>query len=82
MDKVLKKFRKCKTSNKVQKIKQWFKNECLIKRKELGLITKALNRSPNDLRLRQMFCNSKRYYRSLRMKFKRKYEQELLCKLE
>ena len=43
-DKVLKKVRKCKTNSKVDKHKQWFTNkECLIKRKEQRLITKAVN---------------------------------------
>ena len=78
----MKNFRVCKTNNKVHKIKQCFQKECLVKRKELRLITKALNRNPNDLRLKQRFCNLTKYYRSLRMKFKHKHEQQLLCNLE
>ena len=78
----MKNFRVCKTNNKVHEIKQCFQKECLIKRKELRLITKALNRNPNDLRLKQRFCNLAKYYRSLRMKFKHKHEQQLLCNLE
>ena len=54
----------------------------LIKRKELRLIIKALSRNPDDSRLRQRFCNLKKSYRSLFREFKRKHEQELLCKLE
>ena len=43
-DKVLKKVRKCKMNNKVDKNKRWFTNkECLIKRKAQRLITKAVN---------------------------------------
>ena len=81
-DKVLKKVHECKTINNVHKNKQWFNKECLIKRKELRLITKALNRNSNDSRLRQSFCNLKKHYRRLCRKLKRKHEQELLCKLE
>ena len=46
------------------------------------LITKALNRNPNDSLLRQIFCNLKKH-RSLCRKLKQEQdEQELLCKLE
>ena len=78
----MKNFSKCKTNSKVYKNKQWFNEECLIKRKELRLTAKALNRNPNGSRLRQRFCNLKKHYRSLCRKFKRKHEQELLCNHE
>ena len=81
-DKVLKKVSKCKTNNKVHKNKPWLNKEFLIKLKELRLITKALNRNPNDSRLRQRCCNLKKHYRNLCRKLKRKHERELLCKLE
>ena len=61
-DKVLKKVHKCKMNNKVHKNKQWLNKECLIKRKELRLITKTINRNPNDSQLRQRFCNFKKHY--------------------
>ena len=56
----MKKARKCKRSNKVYKNKQWFDKECLIKRKKLRLVKKALNRSPKESSLRQRFCNLKK----------------------
>ena len=71
-DKILKKVRECKT-NKVHKNKQWFNKDCLIKRKTLRLITKALNRNPNDSRLRQRFCNLKKHYSRLCKKLNRKH---------
>ena len=70
---VLKTFRKCESNNKVYKNKQWFNKECLTKRKELRLITKTLNRNPNDSRLRQRFCNLKKHYRSLGRKLNSKH---------
>ena len=79
---VLKKVHKCKTNNKVHKNNQWFNKECLIKRTDFRLITKALNQNLNDSQLRQRFCNLKRHYSSLCRKLKRKHEHELLCKLE
>ena len=44
----------------------------------MRLITKALNRNPNDLRLKQRFFNLKKHYKILY----KKYEQELLFKLD
>ena len=54
----------------------------LNKTKRIKAYYKGLNRNPNDLRLKQRFCNLTKYYRSLRMKFKHKHEQQLLCNLE
>ena len=66
----------------MHKNKQWFNKEYLLKRKELRLITKALNLNSNDSRSRQTFCNLKRHYIGLYRKLKWKHEQEILCKLE
>ena len=44
----------------------------------MRLITKALNRNPNDLRLKKRFCNLKKHCKILY----KKHEQELLFKLD
>ena len=77
VDKVLNRVCRCKTNRNVYHRKQCFNKECLIKRKEMRFITKALNRNPNDSRLRQRFFNIKKHYkfyiRNLNVKMNKNY---------
>ena len=55
---------------------------CNDKYKELKIISKSFNRNPNDLILRTKFYQLRKLYKSLCQKVRRRYDQQLIKKLE
>ena len=83
--KVLRKARKHKESevkNRKIRNKKWFSKACNDKYKELKIISKSLNRNPNNHFLRTRFYQLRKVYKSLCRKLKRRYDQQLIKKLE
>ena len=83
--KVLRKTRKHKESEvKNRKIgnKKWFSKACNDKYKELKIISKSLNRNAKNHFLRTNFYQLREVYKSLCRKLKRRYDQQLIKKLE
>ena len=83
--KVLKKTRKHKESevkNRKMRNKEWFSKACNDKYKELKIISKSLNRNPNNHFLRTRFYQLRKVHKSLCRKLKRRYDQQLIKKLE
>ena len=83
--KVLRKTRKHKESevtNRKIRNKKWFSKACNDKYKELKIISKSLNRNPNNHFLRTRFYQLRKVHKSLCRKLKRRYDQQLIKKLE
>ena len=83
--KVLRKTREQKESkvkNRNIRSKKWFSKACNDKYKELKIISKSLNRNPNNHFLRTRFYQLRKVYKSLCRKLKRRYDQQLIKKLE
>ena len=83
--KVLRKTRKHKESevtNRKIRNKKWFSKACNDKYKELKIISKSLNRNPNNHFLRTRFYQLRKVYKSLCRKLKRRYDPQLIEKLE
>ena len=77
---VLRKARKHKESevkNRKIRNKKWFSKACNGKYKELKIISKSLNRNPNNHFLRARFYQLRKVYKSLCRKLKRRYDQQL-----
>ena len=83
--KVLRKTRKhreSETKNRKIKNKKWFSKACNGKYKELKIISKSLNRNPINHFLRTKFYQLRKVHKSLCRKLKRKYDQQLIKKLD
>ena len=83
-EKVLRKIRKHKESevkNRKNR-KKWLNKDCNDKYKELKIISKSLNRNPNNHFLRTRFYQLRKVYKSLYRKLKHRYDQQLIKKLE
>ena len=63
-------------------MKKWFSKACKDKYKELKIISISLYRNPNNRFLRTRFYQLRKVYKSLYRKLKRKYDQQLIKKLE
>ena len=63
-------------------MKKWFSKACKDKYKELKIISKSLYRNPNNHFLRTRFYQLRIVYKSLYRKLKRRYDQQLMKKLE
>ena len=82
---VLRKRRKHKVSkvrNRKIRNKKWFSKACNGKYKKLKIISKSLNRNPNNRFLRTRFYQIRKVYKSLCRKLKRRHDQYLIKKLE
>ena len=78
---VLRKTRKHKegeAKNRKIKNKKWFRKVFNDKYKELKIISKSLNRNPNNHFLRTKFYQLRKVYKSLCRKLKRRYDQQLI----
>ena len=78
---VLRKTRKHKereVKNRKMRNKKLFSKACNDKYKELKIISKSLNRNPNNHFLRTRFYQLRKVYKSLCRKLKRRYDQQLI----
>lgn len=61
---------------------KWFSRTCEQLRRELRTITKAVDRNPTNPFLRGRFFSMKKRYKNCCKNSKRKYEQEIIARLE
>ena len=76
------KHKESEVQNRKIRNKKWFSKPCNDKYKVLKIISKSLNWNPNNYFLRTKFYQLKKVYKSLCRKLKRRYDQQLIKKLE